>query len=636
MEPRDLRDQQLPEVPSYVFPIPPVYDRPLGVEEGERIFVSAFRITGITDDPRSGISSAEINELTNQRFQEVMALAEAERQEAQDLDIVDQHGFTDAERARMSEVMNQLVNTFDPIAQQQAVDALLNELRLARFERDAGLTIGQLQVVADRITTYFRERGFFLARAILPAQEVVDGVVEIRVLEGRLGRAIAEGNSDYPTEVIIEPFRELEGELINQDSIVGPLLRVNDYPGLTVAGVFQPGEEVGTADIVLSAVEEQAFGFSVRGDNHLSPFQGDFRLLANFDWNNPTGNADQFTLSLLHSQRPDDTLYWGVHYGRPFFNPRWSFSLDASRNTFDVGGLLSSFDIGGESEIATLGFGYSMRRTRLSNVNLFADVNARRASILQFGDVTNVDKLSNIGFGFSWDNINQSNQSISSGFLRFDHGTPNLFGAWGRTAATAALNDPTVPGPSRSAQIDGVTVPASSRFEKLSFNYQRLKIINTESGNQSFFFQVDGQYSPDLLTSLDQYSIGGPYNLRAIPTSTFLTDSGITGTLEWTIRAPGFADAPALPGRTWGQIFSITFFYDRTMGWTNFSLANEFGRLSLGGGGVGFGLDFGDLSFRAQWARLYVGNGLLATIGDPDGQGEGETQLWIDMSYDIR
>jgi hemolysin activation/secretion protein len=640
MQPQDIRNQELPVAPVVTFPIPPTYERPFGEEDGDRVFVTRFVITGIVDDPSRDVSAADVDELAHQRFEDVMSIADQARRDRQQLDAIDPSGFTESERERMSQTMAQIVGTFDPVEQQQLLNSLIAELRFSKFSRDQGLTIGQIQLVADSVRAYFRDRGFFLAQAIIPAQEVVDGVVEIRVLQGRLGEAIAQGNEMYSSEVITAPFEELEGEIVTEENILGPLLRAQDLPGLTVAGVFQPGQEIGTADIVLSTQAERPFGWSIRGDNHLSEFQGQFRLLSNFDWNNPSGNGDYFNLALLQSQRPDDTLFWDLRYGRPVFDPSWSFWIGASTNDFTVGGELASFEIGGVSENAQFGVRHSLTRRRLSNASFLMDLNVRRASIIQFGETTNLDRLSNVGFSYVWDNIDTATRSLSSGMIRWDHGTPNLFAAYTRQDAQAAGNntDPSVPSPSRSADGPNGRFFASSRYEKLSFNYQRLKIIQTQTGNQSFFFQVDGQYSPDLLTSLDQYSIGGPGNLRALPASTFLVDSGMTMSFEWTIRAPGFYDKPALPGRTWGQIFSLTFFLDRTIGRTNYALANELEDLDLAGAGIALGFDFGRLSMRWQLARLYMGNSLSL---EESGtlifeQSSNDTMVWFDLIYDHR
>ena len=47
--------------------------------------------------------------------------------------------------------------------------------------------IDGLNDAATKVRAYFRERGYFLAQAYLPQQEITDGVVEIAVIAARVG-----------------------------------------------------------------------------------------------------------------------------------------------------------------------------------------------------------------------------------------------------------------------------------------------------------------------------------------------------------------------------------------------------------------------------------------------------------------
>src|ERR1700730_8663285 len=49
------------------------------------------------------------------------------------------------------------------------------------------LTLAELEGFAARLTAFYREHGYILARAYVPAQEMRGGVVELAVLEGRVG-----------------------------------------------------------------------------------------------------------------------------------------------------------------------------------------------------------------------------------------------------------------------------------------------------------------------------------------------------------------------------------------------------------------------------------------------------------------
>ncbi|NCR44434.1 MAG: ShlB/FhaC/HecB family hemolysin secretion/activation protein [Microcystis aeruginosa SX13-01] len=55
------------------------------------------------------------------------------------------------------------------------------------------VTLAQLQEAADQITQLYVENGYITSRAVLGEQEIVDGVVQIQVIEGRLSEIKIEG-----------------------------------------------------------------------------------------------------------------------------------------------------------------------------------------------------------------------------------------------------------------------------------------------------------------------------------------------------------------------------------------------------------------------------------------------------------
>ena len=58
-------------------------------------------------------------------------------------------------------------------------------------------SLGELDAGAARITAYLRERGYAVARAYLPAQEIKNGVVSIRVLPGLVGHTLMQNQSRH-------------------------------------------------------------------------------------------------------------------------------------------------------------------------------------------------------------------------------------------------------------------------------------------------------------------------------------------------------------------------------------------------------------------------------------------------------
>lgn len=611
------------------FRIPPVYERPLGVEQGPRIFVKGFEIVGIRTGVEDAVSREAVERRVQQRFEEIRALLEKLRQEAQNLTKVDEDGFTPAERERIIEFMEDVVGDLSPDRKIEEYRRLVNSLRLDKLERERGLTIGQLQQIADEVTRYYREQGFFLARAVVPAQEVEDGVVTIRVLEGRLGEVRPTGNEYYDDGTLRAPFRDLTGRLITLEAVENALLTVSNLPGVSAFGVFRPGKEVGDSDIVLNVQNESAWHASVRADNHGTKFTGEQRLVANVDWNNPLGGGDRLETRVIKTFAPENALFGSLAYERPVAGPYHRAGLEVSRNAFDVGqvfGLGGGSNIGGTSEVARLHWETAFERTRKRRITGIVDFARKRAETEFFGTVTGRDDLAVLGVELNLDLVDAEAATVTSGTVRIDHGFAGRFGVPSEEEAGEIS-----PPPTRFGRTDdGEVVPATGAFDKLSLGFSRVRSMG---GGQDVLFRLRGQYSPDLLTSLEQFVIGGPNNVRALPTSTFLADTGGFGSLEWRIPAPGFSDAPAFGNRSWGELLTVSVFTDHAVGLLNDPINARDKRFTAGGSGVGIEFSHDrDFQVRLEAARLNGGARQSTNPNDPRNI-EDATQYWLQVTY---
>lgn len=620
---RDLTPRLPVPRDPFGFEIPPVIERPLGVDEGARVFVERFVVRSILDEPSSILltprSRARVQRLVN----EARAAVEQERIARQRLDEVGPDGFSDAERAQILEFMQRVTRDLDPDRGIQGYEQLVDEIRLSRLERSRGMTIGQIQQVADAVTQIYRADGYFLARAIVPAQDVADGVVTLQVLEGRLGDTLAENNEMYSEGVLAWPFATLQGALINIDDIEGALLTLSDLPGVQSFGTFRPGQEVGTADLIVSVQDEQRTDWDLRLDNHGSRFTGRYRAMTSFNVNNPFGFGDRAGFTLMRSYRPANTLLGSVSYDMPLFGPRTRMRFDYQRNTFDISTpQLQGVDFGGLSESATIGVERAFLRSRAASAYWQWDLTRKTGETDQAGNVFNRDELAIVGLQFRYELIDSTANAIEAAFIRLDRGFDGVMGV---PTNAEALNPPA--GAPRFSRID-----ATPEFTKLTAGYSRMKAL---SADHSMMFRFAGQYTRDRLTSLEQFSIGGANQLRAVQPSTFLTDRGAFGSVEWIVRAPGFGDDAETPGgRLWKDVMSMSLFVDHTRGWVVDPMPNvEQPSHSLTGYGMSMNVIIpGSWAFKLQYSWLSGGARPGTSPTDPN-RIDDARQLWLELNY---
>ena len=641
--------------------VPPVYERPLGAEEGERVFVKRFVITGVVGDRKAGIDPEEIQKQVDEVFGSLQKIAEQQRLTKQNLEKQGPEGFTPEEQDKIIKFMQGAVKNSSPEDQQKQYQAFIQQLMLERLQRLQGLTIGQLQGIADGITKYYHDKGYFLARAVIPAQEIKDGVVNIRVLEGRLEKVQTSGNKVYSDTVLARPFKPLLGELVTIERTENALLTLTKYPGLSAAGVFRPGDDVGTTDIVVNVQNEKRFDGSARLDNSGTEFTGRGRAIASVDWNDPTGDADLLSLTGLKtfstgsnsSSTPGTTsasgrsTYFDVRYQRPVYDAYNSWSADISRNNFDVSGVGG---VGGISKIGTLSYEHDYFRSRTSDLIGTVDFSRKRADTVSgvvktaFGDVTARDDLAVFGAQINYDSINTDTNTISSITARYEHGFDGVFGVPKDSLLRAEFGPKrtvtaTQPPPSRSGLDREPNVPT---FDKFTLNYQLYKNL---PHTQGLLFRVSGQYSSNLLSSLEQMVMGGPDSVRAAPTSQFLVDKGVFSSLEYSVASPGFSDKHAFGSYTWGQVLRFKIFTDAAVGFDNDAVvtAGSSNRKYLAGSGVGLVFTIpSTLTADLQWARI---NGFHTQSTASSGSGGSTTtnpdavtrqnEVWFDLTVNF-
>ena len=368
-----------------LFDIPRMYDRPLGLEEGPRIMVKAFRLQGAVDRPKHHLRVAQ-------------------------------------------------------------AEAILEAARAAQPAQ--GFSINQLQEVARKVVAYYDEHGYILAQAFIPAQKVADGVVIVQVLEGRLAKVKVEGNKKYPASTLIRPFKPLVGAPVDKDSIESALLTLTNYPGLTAFGVLGAGSEVGTTDLTLRVQSEERFRLETVIDNYGTQYAGEYRAQLTLTINDPLHMADRFKLTGLYASGVSSGTshggYGGADYEIPVFSPNDSLHLVHLTNQYNVGQAASAVTTAksdGRTRVDEIGYRHDFDRTRLGSASIGVAFNVKSATFDSPPSVDYDDKLTTARIDGQWERVDTRFRGVDTVLLSYTHGFNGLLGALGAYNPADAANE---------------------------------------------------------------------------------------------------------------------------------------------------------------------------------------------------
>ena len=540
--------------PEELFKVPAVADRPLVIDEGDKIKVARFVVEGAVDRPEHKIEVKDVQAL---------------------------------------------------------VDAKLST-------HADGFTVGRLQEVADEVTKFYRDHGLILAQAFVPVQAVDSGTVKIQVMEGLLGRVVTEGNKMYKASVLERPFGDLIGQPVTKSGMESALLSVATNPGQSSFGVFQPGQRVGTAEMVLKVQDEKRVEASARWDNHGITETGLNRELGKLTFNNPAGYGDRFDVTYQRTVAPANTQFYAFRYEipLPYFNDT-KIALGYDRNAFDVAGKFRSQQI--HSDIRNYDFELSraLVRGRLFNLNAVSHLTKKTSETKSLGTKTNIDRLTLASFGLNFDAVDARFGGLNTGSLVVTHGFNDLFGAMGSTQSRVK--------PSRTSDSGKFAEGDFNKAELTFTRYQALSPLWDKLKDHNLLFTTEVMWSPDLLVALEQYSVGGPDNVRGYRPTEKLFDRAIFGSVEWIINAPFIADKPAFGNRTWGELLQFSWFYDVATGYLNATLGNE--RRAENLNSAGFAISFNN-------PKVFSTKLSIATpLGRPKPQNDRFTQYWLDLNF---
>ena len=390
------------------------------------------------------------------------------------------------------------------------------------------LDFNGLNDAAGRVQRYYRERGYFLAVAYLPQQEIKDGIVEIAVLEGRLGAINLQAD---PKMKLRQSFARgildahlKSGDLITENGLERPLLLLRDLPDMEVTSELAPSKtQVGAADLTVKLTENRrAVSGFVDIDNYGNRFTGEYRLGLNLNTGNLSGFGD--LLSFRGFLTSGNLMKFGrLSYVIPVGPYGTRVGFGATAFDYELGKDFEALQANGEGQVYTLYALHPFLRTR--NANLFVQAGLEHKNL--------EDRIDAVG-SVEERKINSAKLGVVGDFRdRLLSGGLNSYSAT-LTAGDLDLS----PAALQAADAAPGTGPnTNGSFNKLNLDLRRLQRL---SDSFSLLIAYSGQFASKNLTAAEKMSLGGPNGVRAYPVGEAPGDSGHLGTVELRFIVPNF------------------------------------------------------------------------------------------------
>ena len=216
------------------------------------------------------------------------------------------------------------------------------------------VTLKDLREMADKITNIYRDKGYMTCGAVLPPQRIHDGVVEVRLIEGKTGNVNLTGNRYTKGEYIMNRIGLKPGEIANTEKLNQDLRWFQGTNDVQLRVVMKPGAEEGTTDYDIMAFEPQNQSVTLYTDNDGYESSGRWRAGIFYNMKSVSGIRDSLRTHFIGSR---GTKSWGLGYSVPISRKGMRLDLDYSGNrTKVVKGELEPLGVEGKSNSYSLTF----------------------------------------------------------------------------------------------------------------------------------------------------------------------------------------------------------------------------------------------------------------------------------------
>jgi hemolysin activation/secretion protein len=400
-------------------------------------------------------------------------------------------------------------------------------------------SLKDVETARGALETYYHDHGYGTVFVDIPPQTVTDGLVRLRVTEGRVEREQIGGAHYFPERDVIAALPAAKpGSVLQLSKLQEELAAVNaQTPDRSVVPVLKAGSAPGTVDLALQVNDHLPLHGSLEFNNQASVDTRSLRSIASLSYGDMFGRMD--SLSLQYQTTPQQLDQVRVFAANYVFHPldsglQPSIQYVNSNSNVAAVGTLGVLGIG---EITGLRLAYPFLTSAGSNQSVTAGIDYKHFRNLVNQNATTADDTP----------ITYINLSAAyAGLWRSD---------WLTTAFSITANA----GPRNV--VNNQDAFANDR-DKARDNYFYLRADLTFDVKLPAGFglrlRAAGQAAAEPLITNENFSIAGSDGVRGYLESEALGDQGIKETIQlnsptWHMRERALGDAFAFfdAGRTW-------------------------------------------------------------------------------------
>ena len=464
------------------------------------------------------------------------------------------------------------------------------------------ITLDDAAAIGDKIKGKYHSLGYLTTSVYFPEQEIENGVIEIAVIEGKLGKVIVEGNKWFSEDFVRKYIHASPGELLNINKLQKDVLRLNKFSDLEVKTVISPGKEKEASDLVLKVKDKLPWHAGVSEDDRGSRLTGKYDTSLYLRGSNVCGLGDTVFANTLLSAH---SLGQVVSYAVPVGTFGAKLGVDLSYFQMWLGRQMKEYHIIGRTKGVTPHASFELALKEDFEASLDIGMKMQDIEKRVAGNRVSDDQIREpyLAFNFSkMDGFAGGGQTVFS--PEFDLGTGGFLGA------------------SQSCHPSASREGTGGYYFKYSHALKRTQTMPFGS-----FLLMNSQFqaASHTLPSSEQLQLGGMNSVRGYPEGDYLADVGATLNLDWVFQSYFFPKDWKLPyfKTPLRRAIEPVAFFDMGGGGLYAKNPGERGHKFLAGAGGGLRIQIASNFFiRLEWAKAFC--------NDPSG-GNGPSTFYMMM-----